>query len=150
MNTKPITNQSITYKENKKMTSLQQSLLDIQLETITEKLDQVIDASGTIAHWTNQLISDAHSLQTLSKLSFKISTQEYLKEIVPKYGNISNFEADLKIMFKAFIQLNKLHPHKNNPYTIFTTNNKMLNGLKVDSNGHYEISVEIELLPETY
>lgn len=132
------------------MTSLQQSLLDIQLETITKKLDQVIDTSDTVAHWTNQLISDAHSLQTLSKLSFKISTQEYLKEIVPKYGNISNFEADLKTMFKAFIQLNKLRPHKNNPYTIFTTNNKMLNGLKVNSNGYYEISVEIELLPETY
>lgn len=53
-------------------------------------------------------------------------------------------------MFKAFIQLNELHPHKNNPYTIFTTNNKMLNGLDVDPNGYYEISVEIELLAEIY
>ena len=44
------------------MTSLQQSLLGIQLETITKKLDQVIDASGIVTHWTNQLISDLHNL----------------------------------------------------------------------------------------
>lgn len=132
------------------MTPLQQTLLDIQLDTITEKLDHVIDASGTVAHWTNQLISDAHNLQASSTLSFKISTQEYLKELVPEYSNIGNFETDLKIMFKAFIQLNELHPQKNNPYTIFTTNNKMLDGLEVDPNGYYEISVEIELLPELY
>lgn len=132
------------------MTALQQSLLDIQLDTITEKLDKVIDASGTVAHWTNQLIKDTHKLQVSSTLSFKISTQEYLKELVPEYGNIGNFEHDLKIMFKAFIQLNGLHPQKNNPYTIFTTDNKMLDGLEVDPNGYYEISVEIELLPEIY
>lgn len=132
------------------MTPLQQSLLDIQLDTITKKLDKVIDASGTIAHWTNQLITDAHSLQASSKLSFKISTKEYLKELVPEYGNISNFERDLKIMFKAFIQLNELHPRKTSPYTIFTTDNKMLDGLDVDPNGYYEISVEIELLPKIF
>lgn len=129
---------------------LQQSLLDIQLDTITKKLDKVIDASDTVVHWTNQLITDAHNLQPSSKLLFKISTKEYLKELVPKYGNIGNFERDLKIMFNAFIQLNELHPHKTNPYTIFTTNNKMLDGLEVDPNGYYEISVEIELLPEIY
>lgn len=132
------------------MTPLQQTLLDIQLDTITKKLDKVIDASGTVARWTNQLIKDTHNLQVSSTLSFKISTQEYLKELVPEYGNIGNFEADLKIMFKAFIQLNELHPQKNNPYTIFTTNNKMLDGLEVDPNGYYEISVEIELLPKIY
>lgn len=132
------------------MTPLQQTLLDLQLETITKKLDKVIDGSGTVAHWTNQLIEDTHNLQTLSKLTFKISTQEYLKDLVPEYGNIGNFERDLKIMFKAFIQLNELHPQKNNPYTIFTINNKMLDGLEVDPNGYYEISVEIELLPEIY
>lgn len=132
------------------MTTLQQSLLDIQLDTITEKLDQVIDASGTVAHWTNQLIKDANNLQEFSALSFKINAKEYLKELVPKYNNIGNFEDDLKIMFKAFIQLNELHPRKNSPYTIFTTNNKMLDGLEVDPNGYYEISVEIKLLPEIY
>lgn len=132
------------------MTTLQQSLLNIQLDTITEKLDKVIDANGTVAHWTNQLVSDAHNLQSSSKLSFKISTKKYLKELVPEYGNISNFERDLKIMFKTFIQLNELHPHKTNLYTIFTTNNKMLDGLDVDPNGYYEISVEIKLLPEIY
>lgn len=129
---------------------LQQTLLDIQLKAITKKLNKVIDANGTVAHWTNQLIADAHNLQPSSKLSFKISTKEYLEYLVPTYGNIGNFEDDLKIMFKAFIQLNELHPQKDNPYTIFTTNNKMLDGLEVDPNGYYEISVEIKLLPEIY
>lgn len=132
------------------MTTLQQSLLDIQLKAITKKLNKVIDANGTVAHWTNQLIADANNLQPSSKLSFKISTKEYLEYLVPTYGNIGNFEDDLKIMFKAFIQLNELHPQKDNPYTIFTTNNKMLDGLEVDPNGYYEISVEIKLLPEIY
>lgn len=129
---------------------LQQTLLDIQLKAITKKLNKVIDANGTVTHWTNQLVTDAHNLQTSSTLSFKISTQEYLKELVPKYGNVGNFEDDLKIMFKAFIQLNELHPRKHSSYTIFTTNNKMLDGLEVDPNGYYEISVEIKLLPEIY